>query len=749
MKKLSIAFIWHFHQPCYKALQDGLMLMPWARLHAVKDYLKMALYLEKFPGLKLNFDISPALIDTLEEYAKGGNDIHSRITLTPAAELTDDDKEFILNSFFDVDYNTVITRFPRYNELYAKRFRTENVDINDFTTEEYGDIAALFNLAWFNDSFYDVYPELALLVRTERDYNDAHRRAVIELQRKIIADIIPTFKKYVAQNRAEIMTSPYYNPILPLVADMSSAEKSGYRYPLPKNDVKMPDCAISQINEAIKKTKKTFGTKPCGLWPSELALSEEVLEYMSEAGIKWTVSDEGVLANSLKKEFVRDFNGYPEDPLNLCEAYSYECKNGKKINLIFRDSVIPNLLGTEYAGCSGKTAANDLYGRLKVICGKFQNSPHSHHLITIATDGENCFSGYADGGEEFLTELYSLITEDKSLSTVLVGDYLKKADHIHPLEHLEAGSCINRNFRFWTAEPTKNLAWEYLFEAYKYLKSLPHPSKNIKAAYKELCIAQGSDWFWWFGEPNDSGCDGLFDYLFREHLKNIYTLTGGEVPKYLEEPLALYTCKPSRTPRGFISPSMSGKKSAESEWANAGCIDIPDSPILQQHRLFNRIYFGCDVDNLYLQFNVNDFLSEMTAGKDAIYNIYIYFKTHGDEYRAMSPVRALNKTDNVCSLLKNGYTHELLLTFFGNEQMPMFFSKATKNNLWTTVRKNDVVSVYDETLEVKIPFDDLDTTPGEKADFFVINGTFGRVENVYPQDFLLAVNRPFQMQTEF
>ena len=51
-KKLSIAFYWHMHQPVYQLTPDGDYLMPWVRLHAVKDYLDMALWVNKFKNLK-------------------------------------------------------------------------------------------------------------------------------------------------------------------------------------------------------------------------------------------------------------------------------------------------------------------------------------------------------------------------------------------------------------------------------------------------------------------------------------------------------------------------------------------------------------------------------------------------------------------------------------------------------------------------------------------------------------------------
>ena len=72
LKELSLAFVWHFHQPNYQTQPDGIRLMPWARLHAIKDYLDMLLILDKYPKIKLNFSLVPALLDTIEDYAKDG-----------------------------------------------------------------------------------------------------------------------------------------------------------------------------------------------------------------------------------------------------------------------------------------------------------------------------------------------------------------------------------------------------------------------------------------------------------------------------------------------------------------------------------------------------------------------------------------------------------------------------------------------------------------------------------------------------
>ena len=97
MKKLSLAIYWHMHQPVYEI--EGTYLMPWSRLHAVKDYLDMALFLDRFPKLKLNFNVVPALMDSVIDYCNGRHDIHSELTVTDVEIMTDEEKSFILNNF--------------------------------------------------------------------------------------------------------------------------------------------------------------------------------------------------------------------------------------------------------------------------------------------------------------------------------------------------------------------------------------------------------------------------------------------------------------------------------------------------------------------------------------------------------------------------------------------------------------------------------------------------------------------------
>ncbi|MCX6831642.1 MAG: glycoside hydrolase, partial [candidate division Zixibacteria bacterium] len=116
---MRVAFIWHMHQPFYKDLKTGEYLMPWVRLHGSKDYLDMLLLLDEFPRIKQTFNLVPSLLEQLIDYADhGATDRHLSLSRKRAADLSDDEKTEIADSFFAAHYPTMIKPSPRFNELY-------------------------------------------------------------------------------------------------------------------------------------------------------------------------------------------------------------------------------------------------------------------------------------------------------------------------------------------------------------------------------------------------------------------------------------------------------------------------------------------------------------------------------------------------------------------------------------------------------------------------------------------------------
>lgn len=61
MNRIHLAVLWHMHQPQYKDPETGRYVLPWTRLHAIKDYWGMVKLFEEFPKFHATFNMVPSL----------------------------------------------------------------------------------------------------------------------------------------------------------------------------------------------------------------------------------------------------------------------------------------------------------------------------------------------------------------------------------------------------------------------------------------------------------------------------------------------------------------------------------------------------------------------------------------------------------------------------------------------------------------------------------------------------------------
>ncbi len=88
-QKIYLSILWHQHQPFYKDLKSGKSILPWARLHATKDYYDMVALLDEFPKIRMNVNLVPSLLIQLQDYATGKlTDSWLDKSLIPSKELT-------------------------------------------------------------------------------------------------------------------------------------------------------------------------------------------------------------------------------------------------------------------------------------------------------------------------------------------------------------------------------------------------------------------------------------------------------------------------------------------------------------------------------------------------------------------------------------------------------------------------------------------------------------------------------------
>src|SRR4051812_15901878 len=88
-----VALLWHMHQPLYQDLLTGEHILPWVRLHALKDYWGMVALLREFPSVRLTFNLVPSMLVQLEAFAcDEARDRHLEIGLKSADTLTEEER---------------------------------------------------------------------------------------------------------------------------------------------------------------------------------------------------------------------------------------------------------------------------------------------------------------------------------------------------------------------------------------------------------------------------------------------------------------------------------------------------------------------------------------------------------------------------------------------------------------------------------------------------------------------------------
>ncbi len=515
---LNLAFIYHMHQPYYNNLLTNHTDFPWVRLHGTKDYLDMVKMLENFPAIHQTFNLVPGLIEQIEEYTNGRvKDKFLEHSFKVAASLTEQEKAFILDSFFMINKDKVIAYIPRYYELFLNKQAKR-----PFNTQDYLDLQVWFNLAWIDPYFRQEMPELRKIVSKARFYTEEDKRAVLDAQMAILKEIIPTYRKFMENNQVEVILSPFYHPILPLLQNTRIAKEANPRSSLPHALFAYPQDALVQVELGVKLYKEKFGVAPQGMWPSEQAVCEHLIPLFIQAGIKWIVADEGILFRSVKNK--------KRDAKLLYQPHLLKREEGE-LNIVFRDRNLSDLIGFVYPSWKAEDAVNDFMHHLENIYLAFKEKDI---LVTIALDGENAWEYFTNDGHDFLELLYARISEARYIKAVSVNEYLKANPPKKEIFRLSAGSWIYGEFSKWINNPYKNHGWDYLAVARRELEEMVEQGKPISdLAWKQMYILEGSDWFWWLGEDYP----GYFDRLYRMHLANFYTLINKEIPDHVKHPI--------------------------------------------------------------------------------------------------------------------------------------------------------------------------------------------------------------------
>ncbi len=607
MPQLRVVVLWHMHQPFYKDLVSGEYRLPWVRMHGLKDYYGMVKMLEEFPDVHQTFNLVPSLIAQLQDYAAGtASDPFLNVASKSAPDLTHEERRFALDYLFQANPMHLIGRYPRYHELYD-RFRgvgsSSAQALLFFSNQDICDLQVLSQLAWF-DEFYLENPDVAGLVSKERNYTREDQEFVLAKQREILKAVLPEYARAAGRKSIEISTSPYYHPILPLICDtdMGAASTPGLR--LPQSRFRHPEDAREQLQRSFDLYQSVFGSRPEGVWPSEGSISEEVFEIGHQMGVKWMASDEGVLGRSLGYNFTRDLRGRlsPGGPERLYAPWLYE-KGGARMQVLFRDHTLSDLIGFVYSGMPAQEAAQHFVRSIKESAEPVLAQGRDA-LVAVILDGENAWEYYPQSGREFLRRVYDAMQHDPAIEATTVSEALERHSGHSSLTSLVPGSWINANFNVWIGAAEDNVSWDYLAGARAFYESAaPMASEaNRRLAFEELLIAEGSDWNWWYGPEHHSANDADFDELYRKHLSNVYQALGASPPVYLAQPILAGVSPPLYSPQtAYIHPQVSADFSRYFDWIGAAMYSAERHAGAMHGKVFflESIHAGIDETSLY------------------------------------------------------------------------------------------------------------------------------------------------------
>ncbi len=616
---IRLAILWHMHQPYYEDLATGEHILPWVRLHAIKDYWGMVAILQDFPGVHMTFNLVPSLLVQIQAFADArAQDRHLDVGLRAARSLDATDRAFLIGNGFHAPVDRMIRPYPRYAELHARRHLPES-----FTTADLRDLQVWHKLVWMDPDRLGADSRLRALVKKQRRFTEGDKRVLREVELELLKAVIPAYRDAAARGQVELSTSPFYHPILPLVCDTDVHLRAQPHSALPRKLFARSSDAIEQLQRAVELHRQLFGVTPRGVWPSEGAVSDEVIGHLASLGCRWTATDEEILARSLQ---------HPLSAETLYRPYEVG-PQGQTLTCLFRDHRLSDLIGFAYQSWDADAAADDFVAKVREAGRGFRGAllPAAAGAtattaggevatITVILDGENAWEHYPDGGRPFLRALYRRLEDATDIRTVTMSEAASAT--ARRLESVFPGSWINGDFSIWAGHAEDHRAWTELAaarSAFDRAEMTAGPHARARA-WEELLIAEGSDWFWWYGDDHSSDHDREFDDLFRRHLRNVYDALGLPTPGDLlvtNITTGLPADEPLR-PRTLQTPTIDGAVTSVSEWVGALVVPLGRGGVTMHRvagQLVRELRVAVDRQTLFLRLDGPDVVRPLTTGE--------------------------------------------------------------------------------------------------------------------------------------
>ena len=698
-----VALLWHMHQPLYQDLLTGEHILPWVRLHALKDYWGMVALLREFPSVRLTFNLVPSLLVQLEAFARNeARDRHLEVGLKRADLLTEDERAFAVANFFHAHVPRMIAPYPRYAELLAMRDAAASQlsapgRSSHFSVEDLRDLQVWHKLAWIDPLYVAEDPRVSALIEKDRGFTEEDKVVLRAVELELLGRVIPEYKAALERGQVELSSSPFFHPILPLLCDTDVYLRTHPHSRMPREPFRHPEDAAEQLARSVSYHERLFGQRPVGLWPSEGSVSDRMVPLVAQSGFHWMATDEEILARTIGHGFTRTADGHVEQAERLYRSYRVG-PEGASVACGFRDHQLSDLIGFTYAGWSANGAADDFVHRLVEAGRRFGAATGgAEATVFVILDGENAWEHYEQQGRPFLRALYERLQSHPELRTVTMGEAC--AGELERLPSVFPGSWINGDFYIWIGHHDDHRAWGQLVDARHALDSPPAglSEQSLARAREELLIAEGSDWFWWYGDDHSSEHDLEFDELFRRHVRNVYRALEKPIPEELWV-TNISTAAPAahiERPTGFVRPVIDGEITNYFEWVGAGSVEQA-AVVGAMHQVAEpapgiaAVQFGFDLEALFVRVDTTMPVGDLLA------------RGYGLTLRFLAPAG-----------LRIG------LETNGGPPAPVMYWKS-RSDEWSRVDDSRLRGAAGRVAEFEIPFAVLGASAGDRVAMFVM-----------------------------
>ena len=705
---INLNIIFNDHQPFYQSISSTSDYLPWTVVH-LEEYAEQAIIAGEAPTINVTYSLSGSLLYQIEAIADGqynnsylqtayiptsqwGNSVWTEIS-----EYGDTFLESLIGSAdwnstnvsqaieFDLAFNTPLWVYsagtPAAN-LYNTLFNIEQSQISSQTTMNVTDLTdALVEFFLWSASYPIISGQLGstYMNTTMLPFYSDSSFSISDL--KTISGYYPaeatlTLAAFLADRllnnnsagNVELLTTAFDHPILPLLLLNNWTGESG------DSIVKgvWANDTIAQLNIGRDLYDRIFGQYPTGLWSSEQAVSQAVVQYINSTGYTWTSSSEGTLAETgiATPQDVATPTALEEE--NLYTPYRVTGPGGTSTVMVFRDDDLSNAWGFNYGGVAESggswAAVSDFMSYLQGVATTIPESAHNATLVTVALDGENWMfeSPFPEDAVPFLQDLYTSLAQNSSwVHTTTVQQYLATDPTLPTISNLAIGSWnaepagpgISQYLGQWAGHGPQDSTWQQLtlvrseVAAYGTANSLVQPTNESELtaynnfpvlsgwnattaqgkydeAWMAIYLAEGSDITFTF-DPGDESLTSqnavVFENEFRADLSQALEVLGLPLTPFLS---ASYVPPVSPTVWGTnasVSPVLTGSLYTTGTYSGGTAYSVNDNiawngayeeetgSTTQTAGAIGTVYYAFDANNLYFSVKVNGPTSEYIA----------------------------------------------------------------------------------------------------------------------------------------